>query len=205
VKRIIAVVAIVSCGIVLAACGGTTAAKDASGNAPSATQANGEPSWETTTTPTDPTTTTSSTTTPTTAPVAHVGATLALSGQNNEALSVIISSVVDPATGSDGLGPQDGTRLVAVDMTITNSGSTAVTGDANNDASIIGSDGQTYTSSFYPVTGCTDFDNGQYQLAPAGATTGCTTYQLPPGVTAAKVRYSPDSGFSSDFGEWVVP
>lgn len=154
---------------------------------------------------TPPTQAAATTTTPTTAPIAHVGATLSLRGQNNEALSVTVSSIVDPATGAGGLGPQDGSRLVAVNMTITNTGSAALTGDADNDASIIGSDGQTYTASFFPVTGCTNFDSGQYQLGPNEATTGCTSYQIPPGVTPAKIRYSPDSGFSSEFGEWEVP
>lgn len=144
-------------------------------------------------------------TTPTTQPVAHVGATLDLSGQNGETLAVLISSIVDPATGAAGLGPQDGTRLVAVTMTITNSGAAAVTGDVDNDASVIGSDGQTYRASFFPVTGCTNFNSGQYQLAPSEAAAGCATYQLPPGVSAAKVKYSPDSGFAAQFGEWVVP
>jgi len=74
-----------------------------------------------------------------------------------------------------------------------------------NDATLIGSDGQTYTADFDTLAGCTNFAHGQYQLGTGESSTGCVAFQVPTGVTVAKVKYSPNSGFSGDFGEWIVP
>ena len=34
---------------------------------------------------------------------------------------------------------------------------------------------------------------------------GCVVFALPPGVSPAKVKYAPSSGFADDFGEWQLP
>ena len=101
---------------------------------------------------------------PTTAPkgVAHVGATLSLSGTGGEQAAVTLSQVIAP-------------------------------------------DGQSYSPDFDNVSECTNFNDGSFALGPAEQVNGCVVFVIPQGVTVAKVQWTPDSGFGSSFGEWLVP
>jgi Domain of unknown function (DUF4352) len=139
----------------------------------------------------------------TTKAVAHVGATLSL---DSGAEQVTLTQVIDPAQPSNQyITPNAGDRFVATVFTIKNVSSKSGTGDANNNASVIGSNNQTYTADFDTVSECTNFDNGEFQLGPGESATGCVVFQLPTSVTVTKVHWTPDSGFASDFGEWLVP
>lgn len=143
--------------------------------------------------------------TTTTAGAAHVGATLTLKDSSGAAYTVQLVRMIDPAQGADSFStPDAGKRFVGAVFTIT-AGTTAGSGDANNDASLIGSDNQTYSPDFDSLAGCTNFDNGQFQIGAHESSTGCVAFQVPTGVTVAKVQWTPSSGLANDFGEWLVP
>jgi hypothetical protein len=145
------------------------------------------------------------TTTPT-ASKGHVGATINLSGSSGASADVTLTQIIDPAQGGDQYTtPDDGKRFVGAVMTIKNVGTSAFTGDAASNSTIMGSDGQIYTPDFNSLAGCTDFDNGQYQLGAGESATGCVAFQIPNGVTVVKFKFNPDAGYASDFGEWAVP
>lgn len=134
--------------------------------------------------------------------VAHVGDTVKVSGG-----TVTLVKITDPAAGADQyLTADPGTRFVGVEITVT-AGSQSMEGDADGDMTVTGSDNQTYTASFDPVAGCTNFVDGAYTLAAGEKTTGCVAFQVPTGVTVSKALYSPDDGvgFGSTDGEWTVP
>jgi hypothetical protein len=63
--------------------------------------------------------------------------------------------------------------------------------DANNDAVIVGSNGQSYTADFSDIAGYTNFDNGAIQVAQGDTETGSVTFQVPDGVKVAKVQWTP--------------
>jgi Domain of unknown function (DUF4352) len=137
----------------------------------------------------------------TTVALAHVGSTISLSG-----VDLTLNQVIDPAQGADEFTtPDSGKRFVGVQMTLKNTGDSTLTGDANNEVSIIGSDNQTYTPDFNSISECTNFNDGSYTLAKTESTTGCVTFQVPTGVSVAKVRYEPLSFTSSNVAEWIVP
>src|ERR1019366_9728453 len=80
------------------------------------------------------------TTTPSTAPVAHVGATLSIAGSANAqsaanlTAAVTLVQVIDPAQPtSTYVTPDAGKRFVATVITIKNTSTGAIQGDANND------------------------------------------------------------------------
>jgi Domain of unknown function (DUF4352) len=153
----------------------------------------------------------STATTATTKPVtAHVGATLSLSGQDGAAAEVTLTQVINPATGSTGPptganGNPNGASFVATLVTLKNTGSSALQGNANDDSTLIGSNNQSYTADFDAVRECTNFSSGSYHLTPGASATSCVVFVMPVGVTPAKFQYSPNSGFSNDFGEWLIP
>ena len=136
-------------------------------------------------------------TTPTTAPVNHVGATLSTSN-----ISVNVQQVIDPATSDNQFEtPNAGYRFAAIKATITDSGTSNIQDDANNDFSVIGSDGQIYSAAFDTILGCTNFNNGEYGLTPGASVVGCVNFQIPTGVVVAKVDFSG----SASQAEWVNP
>jgi hypothetical protein len=152
-----------------------------------------------------PATSHSSASTAPTKSVAHVGATLSLSA-GGASEQVTLLQVIDPAQGADQFNtPDPGKRFVATVFRITNTGTAAGQGDADNDAAVIGSDGQSYTADLDTVGECTDFDDGSFSLGPGESVTGCVVFQLPTGTTVARVQWTPASGFASVFGEWLVP
>jgi hypothetical protein len=134
-------------------------------------------------------------------PVAHVGSTLNLSGED-----ITLSKVIDPAAGADEFSsPDPGKRFIAVVFLIKNGGSSALQDDANNDVAVIGSDSQNYSPDFDSVSECTNFNSGAINLGPGESVSGCVVFQLPKAVKVAKVQWTGNSGLSSTFGEWLVP
>lgn len=143
-------------------------------------------------------------------PPAHVGAARQLTGENGSALDITLTKVINPATGTQGPptddnGQPNGSTYVAAMLTIKNVGTSAVEDDANNDAVMVGSNDEDYATDLHPVTECTNFDVGVYRLDASESARGCVVFVLPRGVTPAKFKYTPSSGFANDFGEWLIP
>lgn len=134
---------------------------------------------------------------------AKVGDAINIGG--DKGLAVTLLKITDPAQGADQYTTADaGKRFVAASVKIMNNGTSSYQDDANNDLTLIGSDNQSYTSDLNSVSGCTDFSNGQYTLAAGESATGCVVFQVPNGVSAAKVQFQTNSGMSGDTGEWAV-
>jgi hypothetical protein len=143
--------------------------------------------------------------TATAAPVAKVGDTVDIGGSNG--LAVTLLKVIDPAQGADQQfnTPDAGKRFVGVDVKIANNNSSAYHDNANTDMIVIGSDNQTYTADYFDsVSECTDFNSGEYTLAGSESATGCVVFQVPTGVSVAKVQFTSNEGLGSDVGEWLV-
>lgn len=85
--------------------------------------------------------------------------------------------------------PKAGEHFVAVELGLTNIGATTITGNANLDTSVIGTNGQNYTTNFDERKGCTDFSSGDFTLSPGAHEIGCVVFELPLGVTVAKVQF----------------
>ena len=61
--------------------------------------------------------------------------------------------------------------------------------NANNETTIVLSNGKKDEADYNPIAGCGNFDNGQVKLAAGASATGCVTFQVPNGEKIAKVRY----------------
>lgn len=140
--------------------------------------------------------------TPPPRPPAYLGDTLELDRIGDSRIAVTVLQVINPATVP--YGRESDKNYVAVELTVKNIGALTITGDANNDVSLIGSDEQDYPSALAAVSQCKNFLYGQFVLAPQEAATGCVSFALPVGVSPAKVKYSPSSGISIDVGVWSL-
>jgi Domain of unknown function (DUF4352) len=134
-----------------------------------------------------------------------IGSTITVLNQNKQNEAVTLQAVTDPAQGADQFTtPEAGKRFVGVTFQIKNDSAGIDKSDADSNTDIVGSDSQVYTPKFGGLVGCTDFDAGEFTLAQGEAEVGCITFELPTGVTAAKVQYNPNSGFSTNDAEWTL-
>jgi hypothetical protein len=119
---------------------------------------------------------------------------------------VVVWRVFDPADLSSTVFEPHG-RYVVVQITVTNGGTQTLTGNANLNTTVIGSNNQTYTADFggaaaLDSSNCTNFGYGNYVLAPYESSTGCVAFDLPLSVTPTAVRFAPFLGHS--YGTWTI-
>jgi hypothetical protein len=92
------------------------------------------------------------------------------------------------------LGPSPGDYLVAVEFRVTDiSAHYDVSGDADLDATVAGSDDLTYTASFDTVTECTNFDDGEIPTVPGGVLYRLCSLRAPGWHRASRLRTRPAS------------
>lgn len=120
-------------------------------------------------------------------------------------MSVTLTKIVDPAQGADQYTtPDPGKRFVGAVFKLT-----GVTGsfsdDANSDASLQGSNGQTYSPDFSNIAGYTNFNSGQFNISAGDTSIGAVTFQVPTGVKVTKIEWSATGGFGGNPAEWQVP
>ncbi len=107
-----------------------------------------------------------------------------------------------PASSYD--GASGGYVLVAAQFTLTNTSAANENSDANNDANVVGSNGQDYTASFSSIAGCTNFNSGDWSLNPGQSLTGCVAFQVPAGVTVSQVDFAPSMNMGGSDAEWTI-
>jgi len=138
------------------------------------------------------------------APPGKLGSQFDLKDGSGDAYRVTLVKVIDPARGADQFSPPDsGKRFVGLVFKIK-----ALTGspqheDANNDAVLVGGNGQNYSADFDGIAGYTNLASGTIHVAQGDTVTGAVTFQVPDEVTVSKVQWSALSGFGSTV-EWDV-
>ena len=134
-----------------------------------------------------------------------IGSTQRVLNQDKQYEAVKLLAVQDPAQPGDSFStPDAGKRYVGVELQITNQTKGNDSDDANNNTSLVGSNRQVYSSDVASIAGCTNFDSGNYTLEQGSTEIGCVTFQVPNGVTIAKVNYNPNSGFSTNNAIWTL-
>lgn len=180
---------VVIIGLTGAGCSSGSVSNTPVNNSPAAASASGASAPDTTAAPS----------------IAHVGSAIALTDQKGNKANVTLAQVINPAQGADQFTtPDNGKRFVGLKFVIAATSGT-VSDDADSDATIIGSDNQTYQADFSDIAGCTNFDSGTFTVAAGGSSTGCVVYQLPTGVNVSKVRFDIAGGFGDTVAEWLVP
>lgn len=147
---------------------------------------------------------------PSSAPATHPAATAGIGSyydvkdSSGDTYRVTLAKVIDPAQGADQFTtPNNGKRFVGAVFTVKALSGSPSNEDANSNAALIGSNGQTYTADFGNIAGYTNFSNGEINVAQGDTTTGAVNFQVPSGVKVSKVQWS-DSGFGSTV-QWNVP
>jgi hypothetical protein len=136
---------------------------------------------------------------------AGIGSYFDVKDSSGNTYRVTLAKVIDPAQGADQFTtPDNGKRFVGAVFTIKAMSGSPQNEDADNDAALVGSNGQTYTSDISSIADYTDFSNGQINVAQGESTTGAVTFQVPTGIKVSKVQWSASSGFGSTV-QWNAP
>ncbi len=126
---------------------------------------------------------------------------------SGDTYGVALTKIVDPARTTDQITPDSGDRFVGAVFTVKGiSGDGPQQQDAEDNAALVGSDGQAYIPDIVPIHGYTDFAVGEIHAPPGESTIGAVTFQVPMGVKVSKVQWSTfsDSGVQSTV-QWNVP
>ena len=138
-------------------------------------------------------------------PPGQIGSSFELKDGSGNLYRVTLAKVIDPAKGENQFTvPDAGKRFVGLVFRVK-----ALTGspqdeDANNNAVIIGSNGQNYAADFDGIAGYTNFDHGAIHVSKGETVTGSVTFQLPKDVKVSTVQWTALSGFGATV-EWIGP
>jgi hypothetical protein len=136
-----------------------------------------------------------------TALAASASNTLLFEDDNGVPYSVTALAILLAEPSDEFNAPSPGDYLVAVEFRVKDiSASYDVSDDADVDATVVGSDNQTYTASFDTVTECTNFDHGDFQLGPGESSTGCVVFELPNAIRGTAVKWVTFTGT----GRWPI-
>ncbi len=137
-------------------------------------------------------------------PPGKVGSQFGLQDGSGDTYRVTLVKVIDPARGAGQVNsPDSGKRLVGLVFKIKALSGSPQEEDANNDAVLVGGNGQNYPADLVGIAGYTNFDSGAIHVTQGDAVTGSVTFQVPDGVTVATVRWRALNGFGSTV-EWDV-
>lgn len=119
-------------------------------------------------------------------------------------MAVYLTKVIDPAQGADQFTtPDSGKRFVGAVFKL--KGLTgSMQDDANNDATLIGSNGQTYQADFDDIAGYTNFNSGEFNVSAGEKSVGAVVFQVPVGVKVSKIEWSATGGFGGQPAEWII-
>jgi hypothetical protein len=134
-----------------------------------------------------------------------VGTVYTVTGQSGDKMTVTLTKVIDPAQGAGQFTtPGNGNRFAGAIFTITGISGT-LSDDADNDATLVGSNGQTWPAGFGSIAGYTNFNSGEYNVSAGENSVAAVTFQLPLTVKVAEIEWSANGGFGGAPAEWLVP
>jgi len=196
-KNIAVLAALGTVGLLLSGCGvgGVT-------NTPNSPAAAATTPAATTPAATTPAATTPAATTPA---AAKVGDSITLKGNTpGSEVTVVVTKVVDPTSSTDGFStPAAGSRYVAVQFQINNTGTAAYSDAPSNGAKVADSSGQQFSSTYTSAVSAGPTLPGTVKLTPGGKALGYIVFEVPTASKVSMVQFGTDSGFGGT-GEWQV-
>ncbi|MEV4293911.1 DUF4352 domain-containing protein [Microbispora rosea] len=138
-------------------------------------------------------------------PSARIGGTLTLHGRDpGLVVKVTITNVFDRATpANDFLKPKTGTRYVAIELRLENTGQIVYDDSPSNGSMLIDNQGQQYRPTFGDVKEGVDLQGG-VTVTTGDRRKGVLVFELPTDVKPAKFQFALDSGFAEQTGEWAL-
>ncbi|MFG2076014.1 DUF4352 domain-containing protein [Nonomuraea maritima] len=135
---------------------------------------------------------------------AAVGGSLTLAGNDpGLKVTVTVARVVDRATPDRLSQPDTGKRLVAVEVTLQNSGQAVYDDSPSNGAILIDGEGQQYRTTLRTVQEGQGLGGG-VTINTGDIRKGVIVFELPESASPAKFQFTLNSGFADQTGEWTL-
>jgi hypothetical protein len=110
---------------------------------------------------------------------------------NGDKYRITLMRIIDPAQADQYATPDNGRRFVGAVFRIRALSGSPKDEGPNNDAAVIGSNGQAYSADLKGIAGYTNFGNAVIHLAQGETVMGSVTFQVPEPVEVAKVQWTP--------------
>jgi len=139
------------------------------------------------------------------ADAAKVGQPVSIKGNDKGSKLQVVAQKVVVTKPTDQFSSVDkGKKLIAVQFTLTNTGSAPYADAPSNGAVVVDKKGQQYESDiFFDSIAAGQMLPSQVKLAPGNKALGFLTFQVPVKAKIAQVQFSMDSGFG-DTAQWNV-
>lgn len=136
---------------------------------------------------------------------ARIGDTITLTGQDDgEQLDVTMKKWLDPAKSADEFAtPESGKRWVAVQIQLTNTGTTAYSDSPSNCVQAADTDGQRFDTTFGDITAGPQMTS-DLKLPVDGKALGWVVIEVPKGSKVATLQFTMSSGFADETGQWEI-
>ncbi|MET8863085.1 DUF4352 domain-containing protein [Nonomuraea sp. NPDC004580] len=119
-------------------------------------------------------------------------------------LSATVSRVIDPATpATEFVKPAAGSKLVAVEMTFTNTGQAQFTDSPLLSAWLIDHENRQYRPSVKQIGEGQDF-GATVSISGGDSRMGVVVFEVPQAARAAKLQYAINAGLGSQKAEWTL-
>jgi hypothetical protein len=137
---------------------------------------------------------------------AGIGDTIALKGIDAAAKAQVTAmKVVDPATSTSGFDtPAAGSRYVAVQFQIQNTGTVVYDDAPGNSAKIADTSGHQFDSVIVDSVTAGPLFPTTLKISPGEKAVGYLVFELPTTSKVANVQFTLDSGFADDTGQWAA-
>ncbi|MEV5327947.1 DUF4352 domain-containing protein [Nonomuraea fastidiosa] len=119
-------------------------------------------------------------------------------------VTVTVGRVIDPATpANDFLKPAAGKKLIAVELTLANTGQTDYSDSPLTSVWLIDHESRQYTPSFKQISEGQDF-GGTVSISGGDSRKGVVVFEVPQTARAAKLQYAIRGGLGSQRAEWTL-
>lgn len=139
-------------------------------------------------------------------PAAKVGDGITVNGSKaGDQLTITVVKIVDPASSDNQFStPRDGSRYVAVQFRIKNTGTGGYADDPDIDVAAIDGSGQQYDVSIGTTVTAGAKLNSSVNVAAGDTALGFEVFEVPKGQKLAKVQYKLNMGLGGDVAQWTV-
>ncbi|MFI7454697.1 DUF4352 domain-containing protein [Nonomuraea sp. NPDC049714] len=135
---------------------------------------------------------------------AAVGGALTLAGIDpGLKMTVTLTKVVNPATPGQYSKPKTGNKLVAIELTLANSGQAVYDDAPTNGATLIDGEGQQFRPTYSDVGEGQAF-GGTSTINMGDSRKGVIVFEVPESAQPAKFQFALNSGFADQKGEWAL-
>jgi hypothetical protein len=135
-----------------------------------------------------------------------VGDSAVLEGERSgERLQATLLAYKETVSGGEYDTPQSGMKYVGVTLKLTDIGTFPYADSPSNGATILTMSGKQGKTALISSGECSEGFATSVKIAPGESQEGCIPFELPQEDTAAKLQWTPNSGFGEETVEWSIP